>query len=292
MEIKDLAWFWKFGEKLLDVLQKSWWTLYHDYKEPKRRKELWWIDAENEKKMIIAKAEWEAEALGIKYDKYIELRDRSHSREEYKRIREQKNIEDIAMLSADIWKDSVVNDKEVEQEWIDEYFDKAKSVSDDDMKIAWAKILSEEIKNPWTTKKRTLWVIKWLERNEAKIFERISWFITSDNKIYKLWRNDLKDFWVNFEELLLLMEAGLINSDTNLHLESNVKGVNSYILFKSSGVNILSKEKKFEENVFVLTKTGEDIFRLFKPEVDKAYFNWLYDYFEKQWYECRKIKVW
>jgi len=84
----------------------------------------------------------------------------------------QKNIEEIvnkALPNIDVY----ANPQEIENDWISFFFDKCKLISDNEMQIIWANILSGEANNPGTFSKRLINIVSSIDKNDAIMFTNL-----------------------------------------------------------------------------------------------------------------------
>lgn len=102
---------------------------------------------------------------------------------------QQKNIEAI-LLSATQQVNDDARPENIEQDWLRDFFDKCRNVSDEQMQILWARILAGEANQPSTFSKRTLQTLTTLSTEEAEAFIKIC------------------EFAVTFEHPQLFMEGG------------------------------------------------------------------------------------
>ena len=109
----------------------------------------------------VLRAEGEAKAMEI--TKRAELR---VARLEERR---QENIEDITFQAASLIGDDAPP-SEIDQDWLIYFFNSCQDTSDDEMKIIWSKLLSEEFKHPGNFSKRTIFRISQLTKREANDF--------------------------------------------------------------------------------------------------------------------------
>lgn len=72
-----------------------------------------------------------------------------------KLIKEYMNQTDILKIALENLKDRAEPDK-IEEDWLNNFFDRAKLVSDDKMKIIWGKILAEEANNAGSISKQLI----------------------------------------------------------------------------------------------------------------------------------------
>ena len=123
-------------------------------------------------------AKAEAEAAMIEAQSKIEISD-LHRRAVHRFIEEeaqrQKNMEDITAkalpeLNAEATPDSIEND------WLVNFFDKSRIVSDNEMQVLWARVLAGEANAPGTYSKRTVNFLSDLDKVEAELFTKLCGF--------------------------------------------------------------------------------------------------------------------
>ena len=92
--------------------------------------------------------------------------------EEAQRQKNMENITDKALpqLNENAKPDSVDND------WIVNFFDKCRIVSDDEMQGLWSRVLAGEAKAPGTYSKRTVNSLSDLDKTEAALFTKLCGF--------------------------------------------------------------------------------------------------------------------
>ena len=125
----------------------------------------------------VAKAE--AEAALIKEQSEIEITDlhrRAVNRWIEEEAQRQKNMEDITAkalpeLSEDAKPDSI------EDDWLVNFFDKCRIVSDNEMQGLWSRVLAGEANGPGTYSKRTVNFLSDLDKTEAELFTKLCGFI-------------------------------------------------------------------------------------------------------------------
>ena len=157
-------------------------------------------------------AEAEAEAAIKKAQSEIKITDLQR-RAEQRRIKEdmrhQKNMEDITAKAIPHLNEEAKSDA-MEDDWVANFFDKCRIVSDNEMQSLWARVLAGEANAPSTYSKRTVNFIAELDKNDAELFTQLcgfGWMI------------------VNFSPLVFNEKAEIysrhdINFDTLIHLEN------------------------------------------------------------------------
>ena len=124
----------------------------------------------------IAKAEAKAALIEAQSD--IEITD-LHRRAAHRWIEEeaqqQKIMEDITAKALPQLNESAKPDS-VDNDWIVNFFDKCRIVSDKEMQELWSRILASEANAPGTYSKRTVNFLSNLEKGEADLFTRLCGF--------------------------------------------------------------------------------------------------------------------
>ena len=167
-------------------------------------------EAESDAAIVSAKAETAVDVIKSKSEIEItDLHQRAAQRliqEEAKRQKNMENIIDKAM--PDVNKEAKPD--AVEDEWIANFFDKCRMVSDSEMQNLWARVLASEANAPSTYSKRTVNFIAELDKSEAELFTKLCGFG---------WQID--DFIpLVFDEKAEIYNRHGINLDTLSHLES------------------------------------------------------------------------
>jgi len=211
VDSKDML---KFATKLIDTISSPF-RWFAKYKEPVKQ-----AKADVEATLIKAKAlDPLSAALGISKEEAVSLIFRSGEREQYDRINQQNNIEKIVQTSVTMLPSSV-NDLPVEEDWVSDFFEQCKNISDKEMQTLWAKILAGEVAQPGTYSRRVLAFIKTLSRQEADLITRFCCL---------LWNNPgfgfmhirigsnfdyLKKYNIEYIDLIEMESMGLLRFDT------------------------------------------------------------------------------
>jgi len=124
----------------------------------------------------IAKAE--AEAAIIKAQTGIQITD-LHRRAMHRFIEEealrQQNMESIAAKALPQLEANSSPDK-MEDDWVSNFFDKSRIVSDTEMQDLWARVLAGEANAPGTYSKRTVNFLGDLDKKDAELFQALCSF--------------------------------------------------------------------------------------------------------------------
>jgi hypothetical protein len=233
-----------------------------------------------EPRRITKKAIAEAEASKTKALMDLEIEDiqkRALNRLVSEEIRKQENIESITEKSFASLEENATPEK-IEDDWLSNFFDKCKLISDDDMQNLWAQILAGESNTPGTFSKRTIEFMSTLDKSDAILFDnflKYCWFIGNhqpliidydDNEIYK--NNN-----INFSSLMHLNDIGLINFNptTGFRLILRDDLIDSIpIAYYGRILNLDFKntpKKEIQTGVAMLTKIGTDLAQVSHPNI-------------------------
>ena len=115
--------------------------------------------------MVMAKGEIEID----------EVRQRAAQRFVEEETRKQLNMESIVNKTIpDVDPNAPTGD--VEDDWITNFFDKCRSVSDDDMQGLWSRILSGEANSPGSFSRKTVNLVADLDKASAELFHSLCGF--------------------------------------------------------------------------------------------------------------------
>jgi len=105
----------------------------------------------------------------------------------------------------------------MEDDWISNFFDKCRLISDDQMQLLWAKLLAGEANSPGTYSKRTVNLLGTLDKIDAQLFTGLCSFIWCLPNIHLLVYDQNESVYnskgINFASLTRLDEMGLIRLD-------------------------------------------------------------------------------
>ncbi|MFC1481768.1 DUF2806 domain-containing protein [Candidatus Neomarinimicrobiota bacterium] len=202
----------------------------------------------------VAQAEAEAAKIGaVGQIEITDLQKRAMARLFVEEAKKQNNIESITSRALPEVSEEAKPEL-VEDDWITNFFDKCRLISDDDMQTLWAQILSGEANTPGHYSKRTVNLLASLDKADAELFAKLCSFgIDLDEfapLIYETDHSIYNNHGINFMTLSHLDSLGLIHFD---HFAGYVRtGLQQkgYILY-------------FEEKIWVeLEKQHDNNFKL------------------------------
>ncbi len=276
-------------KKLIEVVSQGIGTLY---KPRAIRKE---ADAEAYKNEALAKAE--AKKTLIEGEAKIELVERARERLVNQEINRQTNLEEIAEKSIK-YLEANVSEEPVDEDWRTRYFNKAQDISNDEMQEIWAKILAGEVTNPGQVSFRTLEIISNISKIEATKFQIACSLASSKSLIWKIGRNSSIDaYGLNYNDLMLLREAGLIHGNDNLiqtfqvvpQIASALITIgNDFYQIKNSKN---TSQKKFIFNQIAFTNAGNELCRIVNSEPNMDFHKKIIEQRVSEGYELIKVEI-
>ena len=162
----------------------------------------------------VAKAEAEAEITKTQAEiEKTDLHRRALHRLVEEEARHQKNMEDIAAKALPHLNEEAKPDA-MEDDWIANFFDKCRIVSDNEMQILWSQVLAGEANVPGTYSKRTVNFLSELEKSEAELFTQLCEFGWMIRNVVPLVFDEKAEIYnrhgINFNTLSHLDSIGLV----------------------------------------------------------------------------------
>ena len=162
----------------------------------------------------VAKAK--ADAVLIEAEARIQITDlerRAIHRRIEEDARHQQNMETIVGKAIPQLNDDAKPD-DMDDDWIANFFDKCRIVSDSDMQTLWSRVLAGEANNPNTYSKRTVNFLSDMDKNDAELFTKLRGFTWMIGGIVPLIldykANIYKDNGIDFDGLYHLDSIGLV----------------------------------------------------------------------------------
>jgi hypothetical protein len=168
---------------------------------------------------IIRVAKAEAAADQIHAEAQIQVTD-LHRRASHRFLEEeakkQKNIESITEKALPYLLESS-SPQDIEDDWITNFFDKSRIISDSEMQQLWSKVLAGEANVPRSFSRRTVNLLSDLERLDAELFTTLCGFVWMFHSavplIFDVQNEIYNHRWINFNTLSHLDSLGLIRFD-------------------------------------------------------------------------------
>lgn len=213
-----------------------------------------------------AKAEVEEKKIQALGDiELSEIKQRTVDRLIQEETIKQQNVENIIRLALPQLEENS-NPNKIDNDWLHNFFEKSKLISDEEMRTLWAKILAGEANKPQTYSKRTVHCIAEMDKNDAKMFSNLCSFQVYSGTSIPLIYDDTNEIYtkngIDFSALKHLEYIGLItfNELTSFIFKKQQKKIKAYY-YDIAMIIEFSKEDNNDFNVgkIMFTKTGKEL---------------------------------
>lgn len=242
----------------------------------------------------IAKAEAEADKIkAIAHIEIDELQKSALQRFVVEEAKKQSNIEKITAKALPQLKDEA-QPENIEDDWITNFFDKCRLISNDEMQNLWSKILAGEANTPGTYSKRTVNFLGSLDKSDAFLFQSLCSFSWSIGSFVPLIYDVNKEIYtkhnINFGALKHLDEIGLLSFD-NLGGYKRIKLPKKIrVAYYGKPIDIeFDKEKDNELAIghVILSKVGQEL----APICDSKPVPEFFDFIIEDWTTKKDMNV-
>lgn len=241
---------------------------------------------------IVRVAKAEAQADRVRAESQIGISDlqrRAFHRFLEEEAKKQKNIEDItAKALPQLEENSQPN--EVEDDWITNFFDRCRLISDNEMQGLWSRVLAGEANAPGTYSKRTVNFLSALDKNDAELFTKLCGFAWLIGNLVPLIYDEQQEIYnelgINFDTLSHLESIGLIQFQSlgfkRLKLPKTFAVLYYGIPISLTMPNEIHNEMKLGK--VMLTKTGHELAPICGSEPVEGFFDYVYEKWKSEGY--------
>lgn len=211
----------------------------------------------------VAKAEAEADRISAKAEiEVTDLHRRAMRRFLEEEAIKQQNMEEITRQALPQLKEDSQPDK-VEDDWITNFFDRCRLISDEQMQGLWSRVLAGEANTPGTYSKRTVNFLSDLDKADAELFTSLCGFaceIDGDKwlLIYRVGDEILNKHGIVFGALTHLDSIGLIRFDNHAEFLAEDVPLDLRILYYGTPAE-LKTDGKFQVGKAALSKIGQEL---------------------------------
>ena len=240
-------------------------------------------------------------------------------------IREQINLDKVAEAAAEQIRQDTANSggedeaeevPPINEDWLNNFEKEANQKSTEEMQLLFGRILAGEIQRPSSFSIKTVRLISSLDSEVAQIFKRLcslcvtlrvgqGWEMLYDARVVSLGgnaaSNSLKNYGMNFDQLNILQENGLIVADYNCQMpypmciaKNNSVSLPFCYAKKYWGL-VPSLEGQvfndFKLNGVALSRTGKELLKVVDIEEDEKYTAALQKYFKSLNLEMVECKI-
>ena len=213
-----------------------------------------------------------------------DLRTRAAERVLNEEMTIQENIENITKKAIPELTGNA-SPEDIEDDWITNFFDKSRIVSDNDMQDLWARVLAGEGNNPGSFSRKTVNLVADLDKSNARLFTnlcRFAWIILGEAYplMFDVQHNIYNQSGIMFRSLGQLETLGLVRFDSLsgfriLNLPKRIT-----VIYGDRQVP-LTFPKDSENELIVgkvlLTQSGLELFRVVRASIVEGFFDYVYD---------------
>lgn len=234
----------------------------------------------------VAKAEAEADIISTQaHIEITELQRRAFTRFVAEEAKKQDNIERITEKAIPQLSDSATP-QAMDDDWITNFFDKCRIISDEEMQSLWARVLAGEANSPLTYSKRTVNLLGSLDKTDAQLFTALCGFVWDVEGviplIYDVQASIYNEQGINFSTLTHLDDIGLISFGALTGFR-RIKLPHRIIVYYYKSPLIVEfrnpENNELDVGKVLLTKTGEQLARICGSKPIDGF----YDYVTEKW---------
>ena len=238
-----------------------------------------------EPKRIIKQAKANATAEKIKAINNLEIEDlqkRALTRFINEETIKQQNIESIIGKSIPEISDNA-NPNGIDNDWLLNYFDNAKFISNELIQNLWAKLLAGEANKPGSISKKTLKVLSDLDTEDAISFNKLCSFVFYVNNVPQVFifnsEDEFYNNYISFDVLNNLNTLGLISMNSFLGYMMGDLPKHYSMIYGDNKIQITGKnetDNKLACGKCILTKAGTELVQFCSPIYEKTIFEITY----------------
>ena len=235
----------------------------------------------------VAKAEGKAEILRAEARITVsEIEQRAMHRLVREEGKKQENIESITAKSTSKVLDSA-KPEDIEEDWLTNFFDRCRSVSDDEMQQIWANILAGEANNPGRFDKKTIDLLSTMGKADAQNFQKLARFAVFFPRAVPLIFDHNADIYknngCNFEYFNLLQDLGLVNFNFSVGYNLTIVSGSTILRYSNRFYSMeFDSNNFFDVGQIILTRAGMQIIELCSDIYDEEFEHYFIENLLKQ----------
>jgi hypothetical protein len=246
----------------------------------------------------VAQAEAEAEKIkAVAQIEIEELQRRALHRFLNEEAKKQNNIESITQKALPAVEEKA-RPQEIENDWITNFYDKCRLISDEEMQNLWSKVLAGQANKPGKFSKRTVNLLASLDKTDAELFRSLCsfvWFLEDEPlaMVYRLDDHVCAKAGIHHYMLEHLQSLGLIYFERGLNTYGKhnqpaqivvVQGeTRASVKFQKPGKNEFVTGKVF------LSKAGQELAQVCNPVFLDDFKNNVLDWWKRYHYTVSEI---
>ena len=198
-----------------------------------------------------------------------------NAKETLRKLKEEHNKTQIVKKTRSFLTEKA-HPEAIDQDWLAQFEDRARLVSDEDFQILWAGILAEECNSPGSMPKSLLRILEQMDKSMADAFMKVAscsvWYIENGRKRYApLIYHSLstgaycKEVGLHLEELIDLESVGLLRIHTGSQKSVYYRKYSGIIHYFDKETIVKPSPEGIEIGNVEFTKAGEALCAAVKP---------------------------
>ena len=172
----------------------------------------------------------------------------------------------------------------MENDWIANFFEKCRTVSDDDMQELWARILAGEANNPSSFSRKTVNLVADLDKRDAELFRNLCGFVWQIGSLNPLVFDVQHEMYnrngINFGNVIQLEALGLVQDGGALGFR-RINLPKTVLVYYYGNPVVLTMPKESENELDVgkvmLTQAGHELAPICGARQVAGFFEYIYD---------------
>ena len=165
----------------------------------------------------VAKAEADAEVIRARAEIEVsDIKRRALERFVEEEAKKQANMESIADKAL-LQLDDEASPENMEDDWITNFFDKSRLISNAEMQVLWSRLLAGEANKPGKFSKRTIDILASLDKSDAETFSKLCSFAVELGDLVPLIYDVEADIYthngIGFNSIIYLENLGLVHHE-------------------------------------------------------------------------------
>jgi hypothetical protein len=214
----------------------------------------------------VARAEAEAEKIkAIAGVEISEIQQRALVRMIGEEGKKQQNMEDIAAEALPKLTETA-KPEEIENDWLANFFEKCKLISDKEMQSLWASLLAGEANKPGTFSKRTVEFTHDMDKSDAQLFTNLCSFGWYSGEVFPLVYDASDEIYgqkgITFASLKHLDDIGLVSFQSLSGFQLQGLGQSVRWLYYGTPIDIEfqnTEKNDLQIGKVLLTKVGQEL---------------------------------
>lgn len=235
----------------------------------------------------VARAEADAALISAESEVQVtELHKRAFWRFLEEEATKQTNMENILVKAIPSVDQENARPEDIADDWLSNFFDKCRLMSDDDMQGWWARILAGEANHPGRFSRRTVNLMADLDKSDAELFECLCGFIwTSGTENYPLVFDVQHDIYnrrgISFISMGHLESLGLVRFNSITGFSVNDLSGPVGLMYHGNFVRLNPRNSggqfKLALGKVLLTQAGIELSRICETKPVDRFFEYVYD---------------